>query len=225
MSFDSIESMQSIESSQSNLISEISAMSLEDNFEDILESSEDPEIFEGFENPESEFPNEAYKDLMLLVTKHKLNNRAGNDIIRFFNKHSNLTKSPLPKNIEKGREFMNNMKFSNLEFCKVFITNHGGKDYYIYYQNLIKCIKNILSVPDITQDFALSYENYEVNVKLIHPIIFYSNISILIYSVMEKVFTKNKTLESGGRLRKNLYPLVLNYYQLFYIRMPQPQIR
>src|SRR5207249_11654973 len=136
MSFDSIGSMQSIESSQSNLISEISAMSLEDDFEDILESSDEPEIFEGFEKPESEacseFPNDAYKDLMLLVTRHKLNNRAGNDIIRFFNKHSNLTKSPLPKNIEKGRAFMNNMKFSNLDnFCKVLITNHGGKDYYL----------------------------------------------------------------------------------------------
>jgi len=163
----SFESMQSIESSQSNLISEISAMSLEDNSEDILESLEEPEIFEEFENTEpevcSEFPNDAYKDLMLLVTKHNLNNRAGNDIIRFFNKHSNLTKSPLPKNIEKGRAFMNNMKFSNLDFCKVFITNHRDKDYYLYYQNLIKCIKNILSVPNITQDFALSYEDYEVN--------------------------------------------------------------
>ena len=165
MSFDSIGSI----SSQSNLISEISAMSLEDDFEDILESSEEPEIFEGFENPESkacsEFPNEAYKDLMLLVTRHKLNNKARNDIIRFFNKHSNLTKSPLPKNIEKGRALMNNMKFSNLEFCKVLIINHGGKDYYLYHQNLIQCIKNILSVPCITQDFALSYETYEVNVS------------------------------------------------------------
>ena len=163
----SFESMQSIESSQSNLISEISAMSLEDNFEDILESFEEPEIFEEFENTEpeacSEFPNDAYKDLMLLITKHKLSNRAGNDIIHFFNKYSNLTESPLPKNIEKGREFMNNMKFSNLDYCKVLIINHGGKDYYLHYQNLIKCIKNILSVPDITQNFALSYENYEVN--------------------------------------------------------------
>jgi hypothetical protein len=162
----SFESTQSIESSQSNLISEISIMSLEDSFEDILESFEEPEIFEEPEDsrsePNAEFPNDAYKDLMVLVTKHKLNNKAGNDIIRFFNKYSNLTKSPLPKNIEKGREFMNNMRFSNLEFCKVFITNHEGKDYYLYCQNLIKCIKNILSVPNITQDFALSYENYKV---------------------------------------------------------------
>ena len=175
MSFDSIESTQSIGSIQSNLTSEISVMSLEDNYEDILEPNE-TEIFEESEVPteifeESEvsrsepymgFPNDAYKDLMILVTKHKLNNKAGNDIIHFFNKHSNLTKSPLPKNIEKGRRFMNNMEFSNLEFCKVLITNHKGKDYYLYYQDLIKCIKNILSIPNITQDFALSYKNYEV---------------------------------------------------------------
>ena len=102
----SFESMQSIKSSQSNLISEISAMSLEDNFEDILESLEEPKIFKEFENTESEtyleFPNDTYKNLILLVTKHKLSNRAGNDIIHFFNKYSNLTESPLPKNIEKG---------------------------------------------------------------------------------------------------------------------------
>lgn len=154
MSFDSIGSA-------------ISEMSLENNFENILDSSEEPEIFEESKNPNSktctEFPNDAYKDLMLLVTKYKINNKGGNEIIRFFNKHSNLTESPLPKNIEQGRTFMNNMKFSNLEFSKVLITKHKDKDYFLYYQNLIQCIKNILAVPDITQNFALSYENYEVN--------------------------------------------------------------
>lgn len=156
MSFDSIGSA-------------ISVMSLEDNFENILDSSEEPEIFEESENPNSktctEFPNDAYKDLMLLVTKYKINNKGGNEIIRFFNKHSNLTESPLPKNIEQGRAFMNNMKFSNLEFSKVLITKHKDKDYFLYYQNLIQCIKNILAIPDITQNFALSYENFEVNAK------------------------------------------------------------
>ena len=84
--------------------SAISVMSLEDNFENILDSSEEPEIFKESENPNSktctEFPNDAYKDLILLVTKYKINNKNGNEIIRFFNKHSNLTESPLPKNIE-----------------------------------------------------------------------------------------------------------------------------
>ncbi|RIA83202.1 hypothetical protein C1645_834150 [Glomus cerebriforme] len=82
---------------------EMSTMSLKD--EDILESFKEHEIFEEFEKLESEtcteFPNDAYKDLMILVTNYKLNNRVGNDIIRFFNKHSNLTVLPLLKNIEK----------------------------------------------------------------------------------------------------------------------------
>ncbi|GES75413.1 hypothetical protein GLOIN_2v1783703 [Rhizophagus clarus] len=160
MSFDSIGSA-------------ISEMNLEDsNFENILDSSEESEIFEEPKNLNTktctEFPNDAYKDLMLLVTKYKINNKDGNEIIRFFNKHSNLTESPLPKNIEQRRAFMNNMKFSNLEFSKVLITKHEDKDYFLYYQNLIQCIKNILTVPDITQNFALSYENYEYNRESIY---------------------------------------------------------
>jgi hypothetical protein len=42
---------------------------------------------------------------MTLVTKHNLSNKAGNSIIKFFNRHSDLSQSPLPKNIETGRKF------------------------------------------------------------------------------------------------------------------------
>ncbi|GES98224.1 hypothetical protein GLOIN_2v1488317 [Rhizophagus clarus] len=92
---------------------------------------------------EDKFPNDAYKDLMLLVTKYKINNKV-------------------------GRAFMNNMKFSNLEFSKVLITKHEDKDYFLYYQNLIQCIKNILTVPDITQNFALSYETISIIEKVFY---------------------------------------------------------
>ncbi|KAF0419880.1 zn-finger domain-containing protein [Gigaspora margarita] len=47
------------------------------------------------------FSNKAYANLMVLVTKYKLSNAAGNAIISFFNKHSNHSKSPLSKNINK----------------------------------------------------------------------------------------------------------------------------
>ena len=168
-------SFNSIESTQSNLLSEISIRSYEERSESESSEELEPEIFDELENPESEtcteFLNEAYKDLMLLVTKHKLNNKAGNEIIRFFNKHSNLSKSSLPKNIEKGRTFMNKMKFPNLEFSKISIASHNGKEYFLHYQNLINCIKNILAVPDITKDFAFSYENFEVKFKVTHNLI------------------------------------------------------
>ncbi|RHZ87252.1 hypothetical protein Glove_38g31 [Diversispora epigaea] len=73
------------------------------NFDEILpaslQSNEEPEV----ENIK-EFPNEAYADLMVLVIENNLNNKAGNAIIKFFNKHSDLSQlSPLPKNIETGR--------------------------------------------------------------------------------------------------------------------------
>ncbi|KAF0558048.1 zn-finger domain-containing protein [Gigaspora margarita] len=72
------------------------------------------------------FSNEAYADLMVLVTKYKLSNAAGNVIISFFNKHSNNSKSPLPKNIKQGKLFINNMK-SNLSYKK---TKNGKENIY-----------------------------------------------------------------------------------------------
>ncbi|CAB4394988.1 unnamed protein product [Rhizophagus irregularis] len=75
-----------------------------ENSEESEESAREKELESSKESEETytEFPNEAYKDLMILVTKHKLNNKASNAIINFFNKHSTLSNSPLPKNIEKG---------------------------------------------------------------------------------------------------------------------------
>lgn len=224
---------------QSNLLSEISIVDYRERLESEGSEADEPEFFEETEffdeskNPKSEFPNEAYKDLMLLVTNNKLNNKAGNAIIRFFNKHSNLPKSPLPKNIEKGREFMNKMEYPNLTFNKISIKHYNGNEYFLHYQNLIHCIKNIMEVPGITDNFALSYENYQVSrftrYLLNHLIKHYLNYPIklyiyLTYSIREKMCIKNKTMGYGGRIQKHHYPLGQNYYQLSYIRMQLPQI-
>ena len=177
----SFNSNQSFESTESNLVSEISMRSYEEviNMEESDNSQESNNILVESDNVEesdnvdnvdnieksdnaNEFPNEAYADLMTLVTDYKLSNRAGNAIIKFFNKHSNVPQSPLPINIEKGRKFMNNMKFPNLTFKKICIASHNHKEYFLHYQDLIHCIKNILAIPDITQDFALSFENCKV---------------------------------------------------------------
>jgi hypothetical protein len=177
----SFNSNQSFESTESNLVSEISMRSYEEviNMEesdnsqesnnilvesDYVEESDNVDNVDNIKKSDNanEFPNEAYADLMTLVTDYKLSNKAGNAIIKFFNKHSNVPQSPLPINIEKGRKFMNNMKFPNLTFKKICIASHNHKEYFLHYQDLIHCIKNILAIPDITQDFALSFENCEV---------------------------------------------------------------
>ncbi|RHZ84686.1 hypothetical protein Glove_78g183 [Diversispora epigaea] len=80
------------------------------------ESDESKESESAEEETETipKFPNNTYSDLMTLIIQHNLNNKAGNAIIRFFNKHSNLPTSPLPKNIEQGRKLMDRMKLINL---------------------------------------------------------------------------------------------------------------
>ena len=124
-----------------------------------------PESLQSFEKePEvKDFPNEAYADLMKLVIKHNLNNKAGNAIIKFFNKHSNLTQSPLPKNIGTGRKFMDKMNISHLAHYKYKILVHNNEEYFIHYRPILECIENLLSNSKITQHFVYEYENKEVD--------------------------------------------------------------
>jgi hypothetical protein len=132
----------------------------EDFFEDILEESE-PEM-------NADYPNEAYADLMTLVTKYKLTNTTGNAIIKFFNKHANISTSILPKSIEKGRKYMDNMNLPSLTFTKSYVTTYNNNNYYLNHRSLIKCIKNILSIPDLTRNFTLNFENLEVRNLIVY---------------------------------------------------------
>ena len=157
-----------IEGDQSNQISEVSEMSfdkdiLEDILEDNLEGDLENILVEEIDSKEiASFPNEVYGDLMTLVTKHKLSNASGNAIIKFFNKHTNLATSPLPKSIKQEREYMNRMNLPNLTYYKTCVINYNKKEYYLHHRSLLSCIKNILSIPGISQNFALTFEKLEV---------------------------------------------------------------
>ena len=160
---------QCIEGDQSKQLSEVSEMSfdkdisedgLEDYLENILEEIDSEEI--------ANFLNKIYGDLMALVTKHKLSNAAGNAIIKFFNKHNNLATSPLPKSIKQGREYMDKMNMPNLTYYKTCVVNYNKKEYYLHHRFLLSCIKNILSIPDISENFALNFEKLEVIIYLIN---------------------------------------------------------
>ena len=135
-------------------------MSFDDDvFDDIFEE----DSMEKFDSEvKAYYLNEAYGDLMALVMKHKLNNTAGNAVIKFFNKHANLTTSPLPKSIKQGREYMDNMNLPNLTYYKTCVTKYNNNEYYLYHRSLLSCIKNILSIPNISQNFALTFEKLEV---------------------------------------------------------------
>ena len=122
-------------------------------FEHIRSSSSDVEIDQKYE----EFPNEAYADLMVLVTKYKLSNAAGNAIISFFNKHSKHSTSLLPKNIRQRKDFMNNIK-SNLSYKKTKVLDLDNTEYFLYHIPLISYIENILKIPDIAQNLEFEYK-------------------------------------------------------------------
>ncbi|KAF0504554.1 zn-finger domain-containing protein [Gigaspora margarita] len=67
-------------------------------FEDMQNNS-----FDNKNQEYNKFSNEAYADLIVLVTKYKLSNAAENVTILFFNKHSNYFKSLLRKNIKQEK--------------------------------------------------------------------------------------------------------------------------
>lgn len=127
----------------------------------IQNSSDDDEIDQKHDG----FPNEAYADLMVLVTKYNLSNAAGNAIISFFNKHSNHSKSPLPKNIKQGKEFMNNIK-SNLSYEKTKVLEFDNTEYFLYHLPIMSCIKNILNIPDMAENLEFEYKELYKTTKV-----------------------------------------------------------
>ncbi|RHZ88118.1 hypothetical protein Glove_26g229 [Diversispora epigaea] len=120
-----------------------------DNFEQVSPEREENVM---------EFPNEAYADLMELFIKHNLNNKTGNAIIKFFDKHSNLSTSPHPKNIEAGRKLMDIMNVQKLPYSKHCILDYKNKEYFVYYRPIKSCIESLLSNPDIIKNFIYKYQ-------------------------------------------------------------------
>ena len=134
-------------------------VSLNENIcKDILEPEEDVES-----EANIHYSNEAYADLISLVTKYKLSNVTGNAIIKFFNKHANLDSLSLLKSIEEERNFIDNMNLPNLTFDKTHVITYNNNNYYLHHRSLIKCIKSILLISGLSQNFMLSFENFEID--------------------------------------------------------------
>ena len=129
-------------------------LSEESDNDDNMELSEESEIVE--------FPNKAYEDFMTLVTNYNLNNEVSNAVIHFFNKHSDLSVSPLPKNIKIGKELVEKMQNNIFGFEKYCVTEFNDKKYFLFYRPIINCIKNILKISNLKENFAYKYEEKKV---------------------------------------------------------------
>ncbi|RHZ81799.1 hypothetical protein Glove_117g343 [Diversispora epigaea] len=73
------------------------------------------------------------------------------------------------------------MKIPTLTSKKHKILTHNNIDYYLFYHPVLNCIKNILSISDISQNFTLRFENFKKNTEVSLP--HGSNLlSIILYS-------------------------------------------
>ncbi|KAF0416340.1 zn-finger domain-containing protein [Gigaspora margarita] len=140
------------------------------NFKDIAEEIEPSKSCDELSSSDEDnskkykdFLNEAYADLMTLVSKLKLMH-----------------------NISQGKTYMNNMEL-DLSYKKTCILKHNDSEYFLYFIPILNCIKNILKVPDLIQNFATVYEEL-------------SKIS----ENTKKFFIKNKIMEYVGNLYKIL---------------------
>jgi hypothetical protein len=116
------------------------------------------DTYEDLQNPQTvEWPNNAYREFMEITTKYQLSNSAGDAMIWFFNKFSNLDNSPLPPSTKIGREFLDNASIHYATFKEVSIVTFQDTEYILYYRPVIQAIKSLLVIDSINQNIVLNY--------------------------------------------------------------------
>jgi hypothetical protein len=139
--------------------SESSFIHIEIDPEDYKGASPDDAIHDLLHPYEVNWPNDAYREFMEIISKHQLSNSVGDAFIKFFNKHSNLDVSPLPPTTKFGKEFLDNSTIPHMTFKEIPIITFQGVNYTFYYRSLIKTIKSLLMIDSINQQLVLKFVN------------------------------------------------------------------
>ena len=139
--------------------SESSFIPIEIDLEDYKGASPDDAIHNLLHPHEVDWPNDAYREFMEIISKHQLSNSVGDAFIKFFNKHSNLDVSPLPPTTKFGKEFLDNSTIPHMMFKEIPIITFQGVKYTFYYRSLIKTIKSLLMIDSINQQLVLKFVN------------------------------------------------------------------
>jgi hypothetical protein len=74
---------------------------------------------------------------------------------------------------------MNNMNLPTLTFTKICVINYNNNEYYLHHRSLINCIKNILSISDISKNFALTFEKLKVIISFMQLMLSLNIINII----------------------------------------------
>jgi hypothetical protein len=134
--------------------------------EDFHGTTIDDAINDKMHPPNTEWPNDIYREFMEIVMEYQLSNSCGDRIIRLINNSRNsIDGNPLPKNTKEGRKFLDVNEFPYMKFKTVPITNFQDTVYNFYYQPIIHGIKVLLLQPDINQEFVYKYRNSNISMR------------------------------------------------------------
>ncbi|POG80115.1 hypothetical protein GLOIN_2v1764901 [Rhizophagus irregularis DAOM 181602=DAOM 197198] len=123
------------------------------------------DAIEGKNLPEllAKWPNDAYRDFMRLIVEGNISNKIGDQIIKFFNKYSNLEESPLPKSTKNGKDHFNQITSPSLDFKEKVVSTYSGIDITLYYRLIFRAIQALLQRPEDdgseTRVFGEPYED------------------------------------------------------------------
>ncbi|GBB97635.1 hypothetical protein RclHR1_03020013 [Rhizophagus clarus] len=105
------------------------------------------DTIEGKNKPKhiAEWPSDAYREFMELIVEGNISNKVGDKIIKFFNRHSNLEKSPLPKSTKDGKDYLNQISSPSIDFKEKSVANYAGVDFKLYYRLIFRAIQSSYS--------------------------------------------------------------------------------
>ena len=114
------------------------------------------ETIEGKNKPErlAEWPNAAYRDFMNLVIEGNISNKIGDKIIRFFNKYSNLPRSPLPGSTKAGKDYLNQIQSPSINFKEKVVATYSESEFTLHYRPIFRAIQTLLQRPRIIENFV-----------------------------------------------------------------------
>ncbi|GES77014.1 hypothetical protein GLOIN_2v1836976 [Rhizophagus clarus] len=88
---------------------------------------------------------------MVLIVESNISNKVED---KFFNRHSNLEKSPLPKSTKDGKDYLNQISSPSIDFKKKSVTNYAGVDFKLYYHLIFRAIQALVQQPEVADNFV-----------------------------------------------------------------------
>ncbi|CAG8847949.1 27912_t:CDS:2, partial [Gigaspora margarita] len=109
----------------------------------------------------AKWPNNTYQDFMELIVEGNIFNNIGDKIIKFFNKHSNLEVSPLPKSTKNGKDYLNQIKSPSINFKEKVVAIYSGNNITLHYHPIFRAIQALLQRPENINGERIFGELYE----------------------------------------------------------------